>query len=148
MDELFRQFGLGQAEGSGPILAETLSPEPPDNDLRGIMDIGQRVQGPNVAEIKSMIRRKLKENSPPMGLANDEIQGWVEVYYAYGKALNAIVFAKAQDSTGRMLRAGNGSVRLRRLLQINPMGCWTMSRLVSLYPKIQARRWVSSILPT
>lgn len=95
MDNLFREFGVAHSEGSGPRLAATLSPEPTSEEPQKLHRIWKSA---NFHDVKPVMRRKILDNAPPMGLPNDEIQGWVEVYYCYWRTLGEILAIEQGNS--------------------------------------------------
>lgn len=87
MDSLFRAFGHAQTAGNGFDLSETLKPEPTMDEPRRLSAIWNSA---NHHDAKASIKRKIVSNSGAM-VSHDEVTGWVEVYYAYWKALGEIL---------------------------------------------------------
>jgi|SRR3569833_6872 len=96
MDSLFRQFGVAQSDGNGIQLAETLSPELDPQRLEAIWSSA------SFNDAKNVIKRKLQKNAPPMGLPADEVNGWVEVYYAYWKSVGKLLSVKDDVAKGQV----------------------------------------------
>ena len=82
MDTIFREFGEAFSSGNGYQLSQTLTPQLPKDMLRVIW------KSANHHDVKQVLRRGIQNsNSSPMNrLTRDEIDGWVEVYFAYWKA--------------------------------------------------------------
>jgi hypothetical protein len=86
---LFNEFSEAYSNQNGPRLSLTLSPEIPTEKLRKIW------RSQNAHDIKSALKRGLKANSAVFGgLSNEEVQGWVDVYEAYWKAVGQILTAR------------------------------------------------------
>ena len=88
MDALAKAFCVGHIKGSGNILADTLSPEDAPNNPQRLYSIWNSA---NASDARAVIGRKLRANQPPMGIPSDEMQGWIDLYYAYWKAVGEIL---------------------------------------------------------
>lgn len=88
MNELFEDFAKAHAAQGGYMLAQTLSPVSPPGQPQRLRSIWQST---NSHSVKGDIKHFIKTNtSQRRGLDNDEINGWVEVYTAYWKAVGEI----------------------------------------------------------
>ena len=94
MDRLFREFGRAVTEGNGNALAATLAPlSPPDEPyrLRNIWN------GAGHHDAKAVIKRKIQSNTT--GIPHSEVQGWVEVFYAFWKAIGQVLLVQDGPQT-------------------------------------------------
>lgn len=99
MDSIFQEFGDGFSRQNGYQLAETLTPELPNDLLREIW------RSASDRDIKTILRRGIQSSASAAGfkLSHDEVQGWVEVYISYWKAIGELL--AVQDRS-----AANGRV--------------------------------------
>lgn len=89
MNELFQEFAAAHASHNGYALAQTLSPVPPPNHAHKLASI---YQSTNSHSVKGDIKHFIKHNASTRGtIDHDEVNGWVEVYTAYWKALGEIL---------------------------------------------------------
>lgn len=99
MNELFGDFAKAFASRNGYMIAQTLSPvSPPDQPhrLRAIH------KSTNSHSAKGDIKHFIKTHTTPRtGLDGTEVNGWVDVYVAYWKALGEIIAGE----NGRVSRA-------------------------------------------
>ena len=100
MDAVFCDFSDAQKACDGYKLSRTLSPALPSERLRGMW------KSCNAHDVKNVVKRGIQNSSigKLQALPKDEIQGWVEVYAAYWKAIGALLVV--QDS----LAIANGKV--------------------------------------
>ena len=89
MNTIFQIFHQAQGNGSGPLLATTLSPIPPPHDINLLRRFHK---DSNVFSIQDDIRREIR--SPYSRLAKSEINAWAEIYTAYWKAIGEILRAE------------------------------------------------------
>ena len=102
MNELFNEFAIAHATRNGYELAQTLSPVPPPHEPHRLNRVWQSTNSHSVkGDVKHFIKTSV---SPRGGLTQDEINGWVEVYMAYWKAI------------GEILAGESGKVRPKQLL--------------------------------
>lgn len=114
MDIIFSDFGDAHSSLNGYSLSQTLSPDLSRSELRAIW------RTTNHQDAKGVIRRGLQKTRSSAKLSNEELQGWVEVYLAYWKAVEEILLADEQDEV-------RGKVSIEVYLQVsNPLnysGC-------------------------
>jgi len=94
MDAIFEDFSHAQKQCNGNLLSQTLSPSRPNDELRAIW------KSCNAHDVKTVIKRGLQssEIGKKGAIPKEELQGWVEVYTAYWKAVGEI-FA-VRDASG------------------------------------------------
>jgi len=95
MDALFREVGSAHAMRAGNALSKTLNPVPDASNGQQLRKIWTSC---NYNDAKAVIRRQMQANSPPGGYDNDEVQGWVEIYYCYWQALGQLFGLEDQNS--------------------------------------------------
>ncbi|KAF4589408.1 COP9 signalosome complex subunit 12 [Ophiocordyceps camponoti-floridani] len=89
MNHLFDSFALAYDAKNGYSLAQTLTPVAPPDDPGLLVRIWNSTNAQNA---KSDILHYVKKQAAYFkDLGHDEINGWVEVYFAYWKALGVIV---------------------------------------------------------
>lgn len=91
MNVLFDDFATAHAIQNGYMLAQTLSPVPPSGDPHRLREIWQST---NFHSAKGDIKHFIKAQTSYQkgrGLDHDEINGWVEVYVVYWKAVGEIL---------------------------------------------------------
>ena len=93
MDPVFEDFRKAYEEGNGYDLSLTLSPvSPPSKPDR----LYAFYRSTNFASVKNDFKyRILYDDTSPFKLPAEEGNGWVEVYFAYWKAVGEIVNAEA-----------------------------------------------------
>ncbi|KAL9595574.1 MAG: hypothetical protein Q9219_006370 [cf. Caloplaca sp. 3 TL-2023] len=95
MEAIFTTFHQAQYQGSGPLLASTLSPIPPSHDP---LLLRRFHQDSNVFSIKSDIQRYVK--IPTSHLPKPESNAWIDIYVAYWKAIGEILRAESGHHRG------------------------------------------------
>ena len=94
MEVLFRDFQTACEEGSGPALADTISPIAPPNYLNRLDAI---YKDSNVASISRDIASGLTKSAhAAIQYPNPQIDTWTEIYSAYWYAIGALL-ATAQS---------------------------------------------------
>lgn len=89
MNELFEEFALAHASRNGYAIAQTLSPVPPPDKPHKLAAVWQSTNAYSVkGDIKHFIKHNYDRRSP---LEHHEVNGWVEVYTAYWRAVGEIV---------------------------------------------------------
>ncbi|MCJ1452066.1 COP9 signalosome (CSN) subunit [Mycoblastus sanguinarius] len=89
MEVLFRDFQHANHEGSGPLLAATISPIAPSNYLNRLEAI---YRDSNAASITRDISYGLtKSAKAAIQYPNPEISAWTEIYVAYWNALGEVL---------------------------------------------------------
>ena len=95
MDSIYIHFQLAHIEQSGPLLAETLSPEASVEDPNRLRSI---VHSSTISSIQQDVRLGLlSHTNTKVRFTKAEGNTWVDVYIAYWKAIGEIV--SAQDTT-------------------------------------------------
>ncbi|KAG0651630.1 COP9 signalosome 8 [Hyphodiscus hymeniophilus] len=98
MDSVFQDFKKAYSEGHGYGLSMTLSPIPPSSDPNRLKAF---FRSTNHASAKTDFKYHiLYDNSMPFKLPQDEGNGWVEVYFAYWKAVGEILNAETASKAG------------------------------------------------
>ena len=94
MDSIFQEFGEALSRQNGYQLSQTLTPELPVDLLREIW------RTTNFHDAKSLLKRGIQAAGSSSGfkLPYDEVQGWVEVYFAYWKAIGELLAVLEQSS--------------------------------------------------
>jgi COP9 signalosome complex subunit 12 len=89
MDAVLNDFKVAYGSGDGYALSMTLSPlDPPSQPSR----LSSFFRSTNAASaIKDFKYRILYDNSTPFKLSQEEGNGWVDVYFAYWKAIGEIL---------------------------------------------------------
>src|SRR5665213_1299650 len=106
MDAIFRDFGTAQYTGNGYVLSRTLTPELSRRELQSIW------KSTNDHDAKGFIRRGLQNGNSSSSVSGDELQGWVEVYLAYWKAVGEILLVDEQGrSGGKVCSVGQTTLR-------------------------------------
>lgn len=87
MDTIFSEFGDAFAERNGYRLSQTLNPELSSDMLRVIF------RSSNHDQVRGLLKRGIRSSSssPMSRLSNEEVIGWVEVYYHYWKACGELL---------------------------------------------------------
>lgn len=88
MDQLFSEFGEAMAKQNGYDLAATLSPVPPADQPARLKFIWAST---NHHGLKGDIKHFISEKTFRASLSRDEVNGWVEIYSAYWRALGEIL---------------------------------------------------------
>ncbi|ATY61886.1 COP9 signalosome complex subunit 12 [Cordyceps militaris CM01] len=97
MNELLEEFAEAHAVRHGYILAQTLSPVPPPGQRNRLRQVSQSTNAHNIkGELKHFIKTKTARK---VKLDHDEVNGWVDVYAAYWKAVGEIVAGEEGRST-------------------------------------------------
>lgn len=98
MNDTFDQFTKAHISRNGYLLAQTLSPVPPSDDPHRLMAVWRST---NSHSVKGDIKHFIKTNtSHRHKLDNDEVNGWVEVYMAYWKAIGEILAGESGKVSG------------------------------------------------
>lgn len=84
---MYNRFAEALSNQNGYQLAETLSPNIPNEQLRKIF------KSQNAQNIKNALRRGLQVNVA-LALEHQTIQGWVDVYAAYWNATGVLLTAR------------------------------------------------------
>jgi len=121
MDALAKAFCVGHTKGNGNVLAATLSPEEPANDPQRLYSIWNSA---NVSDARAVIGRKLRANQPPLGIPGDEIQGWIDLYYAYWKAVGEIL-AVESGGKGKVSCPPRGTLIIKMCQSDQRQASWT-----------------------
>ena len=94
MDSIFREFGQSVSAQNGYRLARTLSPELSNDSLRVIW------RSCNHNDVKNVLKRGIQNSSSGFErLPADQIQGWVEVYHMYWKAVGELLAVQEQPGS-------------------------------------------------
>lgn len=97
MNELFEEFALAHASRNGYAIAQTLSPVPPPDKPHKLAAVWQSTNAYSVkGDIKHFIKHNYDRRSP---LEHHEVNGWVEVYTAYWRAVGEIVSGENGNSS-------------------------------------------------
>lgn len=95
MDRFFNEFKEAYGNGDGYGLSMTLSPVDPSSQPNRLSSF---FRSTNVASaVKDFRYRILYDNSSAFRLSHEEGNGWVDIYFAYWKAVGEIL--KAGNST-------------------------------------------------
>ena len=98
MDTIFDGFKKAYGEGLGYDLSMTLSPIPPPSDPERLKSF---FRSTNHASAKADFKYQiLYDSSMSFKLPTDEGNAWVEVYFAYWKALSEILDAETASTSG------------------------------------------------
>ncbi|KAK1755098.1 protein CSN12 [Echria macrotheca] len=104
MDAVFEHFAKGQVESNGYELSKSLSPSLPNEQLRAIW------KSCNTHSVKGVVKRHVHASLDRMNVfaAKEDpkyVQGWIDVYTAYWKAVGDLHAARdpASDSKGSQL---------------------------------------------
>ena len=99
MDAVFSDFQRAYEGGNGYSLSETLSPIPPPSDPRRLYNF---YRSTNFSQVKRDFQyRILYDGASSFKLPADEGNGWVEVYWAYWKAVGDILEAENTIGTNK-----------------------------------------------
>ncbi|KAL2056660.1 hypothetical protein ABVK25_003054 [Lepraria finkii] len=102
MEVLFRDFQTACHEGSGPLLAATISPIAPPNYLNRLDAI---YKDSNVASISRDVAFGLTKSAhAAIQYPNPQIDTWTEIYSAYWYAIGGIIAAAQSTSKPDWLR--------------------------------------------
>ncbi|KAL5876849.1 COP9 signalosome (CSN) subunit [Pyricularia oryzae] len=85
MDKLFDQFAKAVSEGNGPLLSKTLLPGESNEDLDRLHSIWRSATS---QDVKNSVRTHIRKRT---NLPRDEVEGWLEVYIAFWKAIGEIL---------------------------------------------------------
>ncbi|KAK7420173.1 COP9 signalosome (CSN) subunit [Neonectria magnoliae] len=97
MNELFESFADAHARQGGYLLAQTLSPVPPPGQPNRLRAIWKSTNSHSAkGDIKHFIKTSTSHREK---LDNNEVNGWVEVYKAYWKAIGEILAGEVGKST-------------------------------------------------
>jgi hypothetical protein len=97
MNELFEEFAAAHTSRNGYAIAQTLSPVPPPHQPHKLASIWQST---NSHSVKGDTKHFIKHNMSYRGsLDQDEVNGWVEVYTAYWKAVGEILSGETGKSS-------------------------------------------------
>jgi len=94
MDSLFKDFAKAYTKNDGYLLSSTISPNLSNDQLRAIW------KSCNAHDVKNVVKRRIQNYVNDLGfdaLSSKEIQGWVDVYAAYWKAIGELL--ATQDSS-------------------------------------------------
>lgn len=94
MDIIFEDFKYAFEQGDGYGLSQTLSPIDPPSQLGRLKAFYRSTNAASAS--KDFKYRVLYDNSTPFKLSQEEGNGWVEVYFAYWKAVGEIL--KVEDA--------------------------------------------------
>ena len=102
MDLLFQDFARAQSTNDGYALSRTISPDLPLADLWAIWN------SCNTHDVKAVLKRGIQKSTSGIDrLPHDEVQGWVEVYASYWKALGELLAVQeASSSNGKVCCGG------------------------------------------
>jgi len=102
MDSVLGVFKKAYGKVNGYGLSNTLSPIPPTSDPDRLRSF---FRSTNHASAKTDFKYQiLYDNSMPFKLPPDEGNGWVEVYYAYWKAVGEILNAENASESGAKVK--------------------------------------------
>lgn len=89
MNELFDEFAKAHSSRNGYLLAQTLTPVAPPTQPHKLNQVWQSTNAHSVkGDVKHFIKSSMSHKG---GLDKDELNGWVEVYVAYWKALREVL---------------------------------------------------------
>lgn len=100
MEGLFEEFRNAYKARSGYSLAQTLQPFNPSNQPDKLRSVWLST---NVQEVKGDVKYMLlnrSSGSKKFKLDHEEVNGWVEVYSAYWKAVGEILKVEGDSSAG------------------------------------------------
>jgi COP9 signalosome complex subunit 12 len=112
MDSLFNDFGKAIKAENGYLLAETLSPITTGGNADWLRAIWSST---NHHSVKDDVKRGIQGNISRSSLSFKQVQGWVEVYAAYWRAVGEIL--AAEDPTTSSRRVSTLAPRLSEELQ-------------------------------
>lgn len=104
MEALFKEVGRAFTENTGSNgydLAKTLSPTSPSDQLHRLASIKLSTNAFNVKQdVKHFLTQAIskKNGFGGRGDVRQQINGWVEVYAAYWKAINEILAVEGNDA--------------------------------------------------
>ncbi|KAK3341221.1 protein CSN12 [Lasiosphaeria hispida] len=101
MDTIFKQFAEAQVKCLGYDLSHTLSPDLSHENLRAVF------KSCNAHDVKTVIKRGIQNSGVGGSLPKEEVQGWVEVYHAYWKAVGELL--AIQESSTANGKSSNSS---------------------------------------
>lgn len=104
MNELFVDFAKAHASRHGYLLAQTLSPVAPANDPQRLQAI---FRSTNSHSVKGDIKHFIKTNMPRKGSDQEELNGWVDVFIAYWKAIGEISAGERGQVSAQILAYGS-----------------------------------------
>ena len=110
MDPLFDDFKSSYEQMNGYDLSMTLSPiSPPSQPER----LHSFFRSTNIASVKSDFKyRVLYEKPNRLNLEPEEGNGWVDLYFAYWKAVGEILKAEAAARTNTKVGTSSGPILL------------------------------------
>lgn len=142
MDSVFDDFKKAYSKGYGYELSMTLSPIPPASDPDRLRSF---FRSTNHASAKTDFKYQiLYDNSMPFKLPIDEGNGWVEVYFAYWKAVGAYLNSETASRSSAKVRSallkcqelvGSTNLRISKICIQTSLG----SPVFSLDTKLQSR---------
>lgn len=89
MNELFVDFAKAHSSKNGYLLAQTLTPVPLPSQPHRLTRVWQSTNSHSVeGDVKHFIKTNITKKS---GISNNEVNGWVEVFSAYWRALGEIL---------------------------------------------------------
>jgi COP9 signalosome complex subunit 12 len=95
MDSLFAEFGDAIRQRNGYKLANTLLPESPPTEPNKLVFIWGST---NHHGVKSDVKHFISDNTYRSDLTSKEVEGWVEVYTAYWRALAEILAMESEHN--------------------------------------------------
>ncbi|KAL1878615.1 hypothetical protein VTK73DRAFT_7696 [Phialemonium thermophilum] len=96
METIFQEFGESFANRNGYQLSQTLTPELPNDLLREIW------KSTNHEEARTLLKRGLQASSSrssAFSLSHEELKGWVDVFFAYWKAIGELLAVQNRGKT-------------------------------------------------
>jgi hypothetical protein len=96
MDAVFEDFRKAYEKGNGYDVSMTLLPVAPASDPDRLYHF---FHSTNFSQAQNDLKNKILYNSSPFKLPREEGNGWVEVYYAYWKAVGEILNAEEAAKT-------------------------------------------------
>ena len=96
MEVLFRDFQHANEEGSGPLLAATISPIAPPNYLNRLETIWKSTI--YVSAERDIGSGLIKSSPGPIKYPNQEINIWSDIYLAYWKSIGEILVAQEKPN--------------------------------------------------
>ncbi len=103
MDTIFKEFGESYSLENGYQLSKTLSPELSNDMLRVVW------RSLNHHDAKGVLKRGIQNSSLGFEkLPSDQVQGWVEVYFTYWKAVGELLAVLEEPySSGQVCNGPN-----------------------------------------
>lgn len=91
MEPIFEDFKKAFVDGKGYLLAQTLSPVPPPSQPQRLYNF---FRSTNFSAAQKDFKYQISYNNSTFKLQTIEANGWVEVYYAYWKAVGEVLNAE------------------------------------------------------